>query len=136
MIIFDSTFLIDLLKSSKSKKHKDAEDLFQIIKDSGEYFAATFVNILELNKGVQKSANITASQKHLNILLRSLPILEFEEAYYKDYAILAAHLEKKGTPIGKSDELIAAIALNKRAKLVTNNAKDFRRIPKLEIIEY
>ena len=38
---------------------------------------------------------------------------------------------KKGTPIGAYDLLIAAHALSLRLMLVTHNAREFRRVPRL-----
>jgi tRNA(fMet)-specific endonuclease VapC len=44
-----------------------------------------------------------------------------------------AHLEKHGTPIGSLDMLIAAHALSIDCTLITNNEKEFIRIPDLKI---
>ena len=54
-----------------------------------------------------------------------------EAAHY--YGDLRAHLEKQGTPIGSLDMLIAAHALSIACTLVTNNEKEFIRIPNLKI---
>jgi tRNA(fMet)-specific endonuclease VapC len=42
-------------------------------------------------------------------------------------------LEKQGTPIGSLDMLIAAHALSLASTLVTNNEKEFNRVPNLNI---
>lgn len=62
-----------------------------------------------------------------------LEILPFggESAQY--YGELRAHLQKKGTPIGSLDMLIAAHALSIDSTLVTNNEKEFIRVPQLKI---
>ena len=57
-----------------------------------------------------------------------------EEA--KISATIRASLEKKGTPIGPYDVMIAGTVLNKQGILVTNNTKEFRRVPKLKIIDW
>ena len=54
-----------------------------------------------------------------------------EAAQY--YGDLRTHLEKQGTPIGSLDMLIAAHALSFGCTLVTNNEKEFVRIPNLKI---
>jgi tRNA(fMet)-specific endonuclease VapC len=46
---------------------------------------------------------------------------------------LRAHLEKKGLPIGHYDILIAATALTHQGTLITNNVKEFKRVPQLKI---
>ena len=50
--------------------------------------------------------------------------------YYGD---LRAYLEKQGRPIGSLDMLIAAHALSTNCVLVTNNEKEFIRVPNLKI---
>ena len=47
------------------------------------------------------------------------------------YGELRAHLERAGTPIGPMDTLIAAQALALGATLVTNNQREFQRVPDL-----
>jgi tRNA(fMet)-specific endonuclease VapC len=42
-------------------------------------------------------------------------------------------LEKKGTPIGPMDLLIASISMTANLILVTNNTKEFSRIGKLKL---
>lgn len=42
-------------------------------------------------------------------------------------------LEKSGEPIGPNDLLIAATTLAHEATLVTNNSKEFKKVPELEI---
>ena len=49
------------------------------------------------------------------------------------YARIRAHLESKGRPIGQNDMLIAAHALALDAVLVTDNDKEFSRVPGLRI---
>ena len=46
---------------------------------------------------------------------------------------IRAQLEKNGTPIGPYDLLIAGTALVHQGILVTNNTKEFTRIPELKI---
>ncbi|MEB3331802.1 MAG: PIN domain-containing protein [Synechococcaceae cyanobacterium] len=44
---------------------------------------------------------------------------------------LRSDVERKGTPIGALDTLIAAHALSLQATLVTNNLREFERVPGL-----
>lgn len=48
-------------------------------------------------------------------------------------ALIRADLEKKGTPIGPYDLLIAGIAVAHQGILVTNNTKEFNRVPELKL---
>jgi tRNA(fMet)-specific endonuclease VapC len=49
------------------------------------------------------------------------------------YASIRAALEKKGTPIGAHDMLIAAHARALDAVCVTDNVAEFRRVPALVV---
>ena len=62
-----------------------------------------------------------------------LEILPYGDDAAQYYGTLRAHLENKGTPIGSLDMLIAAHALSIGCTLVTNNEKEFSRIPNLKI---
>jgi len=136
MIIFDSTFLIDLMKSSNNPNRRKTNLLFQEIKGSGETYATTFVNIFEMYKGIYKTEAKSKTIDSLKYILSEIPVLGFDENYYSEYGKLSSYLENRGTPIGKFDELIAAIALFHGAKVITNNTKDFSRVPMLEIINH
>jgi len=51
----------------------------------------------------------------------------------KHYAHLRAELERTGQPIGGMDLLIAAHAIAENATLITNNVREFERVPNLRI---
>jgi len=50
-----------------------------------------------------------------------------------EYGKIRASLEKKGTPIGPMDMLIAACAKSRDLTLVSNNIKEFSRIENLSL---
>lgn len=56
-----------------------------------------------------------------------LPTAETAE----NYAIIRRHLEKNGQPIGNNDLWIAAHALSLNTILVTNNSREFLKVPDL-----
>ncbi len=84
----------------------------------------------ELAYGVAKSGS-TRNRQALDLFLAPLVILPFDEAALWCYGDLRADLERQGTPIGALDTLIAAHALSLQATLVTNNIKEFKRVPGL-----
>jgi tRNA(fMet)-specific endonuclease VapC len=65
--------------------------------------------------------------------LRPLTILDFVSADAATYAQIRARLERAGRPIGPLDMLIAAQALAPKLTLVSNNRKEFGRVPRLAI---
>lgn len=52
------------------------------------------------------------------------------------YAQIRCELEKMGRPIGGMDLMIAAHAQSDQSTLITNNAKEFCRIPTLHVEEW
>ena len=68
--------------------------------------------------------------------MQEITVIEHSDEYYGKFGEISAKLEENGTPVGKFDEMVAAIALYNGAKLVTNNTKDFAIIPGLEIINH
>ena len=86
----------------------------------------------ELAFGVAKSGSIK-NRKALDMFLAPLQVLPFDVQCLWFYADLRASLEKKGLTIGPMDTLIAAQALSIDGTLVTNNLKEFSRVPKLKL---
>lgn len=60
-------------------------------------------------------------------------MLEFGYSAAVQYGIIRTELEKRGTPIGPLDTLIAAQAKSLNYILVTNNENEFNRIGGLKI---
>jgi tRNA(fMet)-specific endonuclease VapC len=84
----------------------------------------------ELAYGVAKSRS-ARNRQALEMFLAPLEILPFDEAALWVYGDLRAELERKGTPIGALDTMIAAHALSQKSTLVTNNTREFDRVPGL-----
>ncbi len=86
----------------------------------------------ELAYDVAKSGSIK-NRKALDMFLAPMQILPFDSQCLWFYADLRASLEKQGLSIGPMDTLIAAHALSIDGTLVTNNIKEFMRVPKLKL---
>lgn len=91
------------------------------------------ITVAELEFGVQKSNFPAKNQQALTQFLLPLSITAFDEAAATVYGEIRANLEKKGTPIGSLDTLIAAHALSLEVTLITNNEKEFNRVPNLKL---
>ena len=87
----------------------------------------------ELLYGVSKSSRPEQNQMALYQFVAPLEILPYGDDAAQYYGASRAYLEKMGTPIGSLDMLIAAHALSIGCTLVTNNEKEFSRIPDLKI---
>ena len=86
----------------------------------------------ELAYGVAKSGS-PRNRQALEMFLAPLIILPFDEAALWAYGDLRAELERKGTPIGALDTMIAAHAFSQQSTLVTNNTREFARVPGLAL---
>lgn len=74
--------------------------------------------------------------KAVDTFLSRFEIASFTSASAREYARVRAHLEKSGAPIGSLDMLLAAHAVSLGVVLVTNNEREFRRVPGLEIANW
>lgn len=72
-------------------------------------------------------------RRNVSILLDAIPIVPFEEPADQHYAEIRAHLGGAGQIIGPNDLLIAAHALALDLTLVTDNIREFSRVPGLRV---
>jgi len=69
----------------------------------------------------------------LKLFFAPLEILPFEAPVIWHYGEIRSDLEKRGTPIGSLDTMIAAHARALSAVLVTNNVREFSRVDGLRV---
>jgi tRNA(fMet)-specific endonuclease VapC len=91
------------------------------------------ITLSELFFGVSKSSKPDQNKIALAQFIAPLEIMPYDDQAAHRYGDLRAHLERQGIPIGSLDMLIAAHALSINSTLVTNNEKEFIRIPNLKI---
>ena len=90
----------------------------------------------ELEVGIKKSESPGKRIKQLNDFISTVNILPFRKAEAQASAKIRAQLEKKGTPIGPYDILIAGTAIANQATLVTHNLEEFKRVENLNVIDW
>jgi tRNA(fMet)-specific endonuclease VapC len=91
------------------------------------------ITLAELQYGIMKSSIPERNRKALEIFLTPLEIVDFDYNATVEYGKIRADLERKGTPIGPLDTLIASHALSLDLTLITNNEREFVRINGLKI---
>ena len=94
------------------------------------------ITLSELRYGVAKSTHQEKNANALDEFIIPLEVVSFDEKAAHVYGDIRATLEKAGTPIGAMDLLIAAHAVSLGLSLVTNNTREFVRIPTLNIIDW
>jgi tRNA(fMet)-specific endonuclease VapC len=91
------------------------------------------ITLAELEYGVEKSQHCERNKIALIGFLTPLEILPFSDKSAVKFGEIRATLEKKGQVIGAYDLLIGAHAFSENLTLVTNNTKEFSRIPNLSL---
>lgn len=94
------------------------------------------ITLAELEFGAAKSQQPARARAALREFLLPLEVVPFDEAAADAYGTVRAAMEKKGRPIGPLDTLIAAHALALGTVLVTNNTREFRRVPGLSVEDW
>lgn len=125
MIVADSDILIDALRG-----RADAVEWVDGALASAS-LATTSVTAFELRSG----AHTPAVSEKIDTLLAALQVLPLDERAAERAAEVRQALEKKGTPIGMADYLIAGICLTRSRALLTRNRSHFQRVPGLELAE-
>ncbi len=85
----------------------------------------------ELIYGAEKSSRRDANLEKIMAFLSPFEIVPFGDSSTFSYGETRAFLDRAGLPIGPNDLLIAATVLSERGILITNNIKEFERIPGL-----
>lgn len=91
------------------------------------------ITLAELEYGMKHSSNPAKNEQSLLRFLVPFSVLPFGAAAASEYGEIRAYLQSQGTPIGPLDMLIAGHARAEKLILVTNNVREFERVPGLEI---
>jgi tRNA(fMet)-specific endonuclease VapC len=89
------------------------------------------ITLSELEYGVSKSVRPEQNKWALAEFLAPIQVLAYDDQAADAYGKIRACLERQGTPLGPLDTLIGAHARSLGCRLVTNNTKEFARIPDL-----
>ena len=92
--------------------------------------------LAELRYGADKSTRSVEAHEALDQFLAPLSVVDFDRISAGHYGTIRTDLERRGTPIGSLDLLIAAHALSLSVTLVTNNKSEYSRVPNLNIEDW
>ena len=95
--------------------------------------AISAVTLAELLHGAEKSSQPASNLAVVEDFCSRLVVLPYTEKAAQHYGAIRAALEKIGQPIGVNDLHIAAHARSEGLVLVTNNEKEFAKVPALQI---
>ena len=114
-------------------KQKPIEVLNRFKQEISDALCISAITLAELKHGIEKSVKPERNELALAQLLAALTVIQFDDLAAVEYGKICAYLQKHGTPIGTMDMLIAASALSEGMTLVTNNTREFERIPELSL---
>ena len=126
MYVLDTNTLIYFFKGMGNVSSK-------LLATSPKEIAIPSVVLYELEYGIAKSNSPMKRQTQLEEICSVVEVLTFGEKEARCAALIRADLEKKGTPIGPYDLLIAGTAVAYQGVLVTNNTKEFNRVQDLKL---
>ena len=126
------TYLLDTNICIYALKNRPPEVIERLEAVGRGAVALSVITVLELRQGAEKSQRVAENHSRLDFFLSPMKILPFDEEAAVVAARIRAHLERRGTPIGDLDTLIAAHAIARDLILVTNNLQDFDRVPELK----
>lgn len=117
-------------------KHKPQDVIRNFLNHNPEDICISSITYGELMHGVEKSQAVDRNRMAITLFLSSVSILSFGHYAAEEYGRIRADLERKGTPIGPLDMLIAAHAKSEGLIIVTNNTREFLRVENLKIEDW
>ena len=114
-------------------KHKPETVIKRFLAHDPDEMCISSITYAELMYGVEKSQAVDKNRIAMSLFLSPITILKFSDRAAEEYGQIRAELERKGTPIGPMDMLIAAHAKAEKLILVTNNVREFERVQNLKI---
>jgi tRNA(fMet)-specific endonuclease VapC len=106
-----------------------------IINHEDDEICISVVSNAELFYGLEKKGSERLF-KEVRSIIGKCTVITFDESQSELYGKIRVELEKKGTPLGDMDMLIAAAALSTGAILVTHNKKHFSKVKGLKVEDW
>lgn len=130
MYMLDTNMCIFVLKNHSDKLRHE----FKAIKS----LCISSVTYSELCFGIEKGDSSTRNRRwqQLDLFTRKLRIDCWDEEAARHYGSIRAQLQRQGVPIGNNALLIAAHARSLNAIMVTNNTREFKRVPDLALEDW
>ncbi|KAB2707397.1 tRNA(fMet)-specific endonuclease VapC [Ochrobactrum sp. RC6B] len=94
------------------------------------------VSLMELIYGAEKSAHPEKNLAVVEGFAARLKVLPYDEPAANQTGQLRAELARSGTPIGPYDQLLAGHARSRGLIMVTNNRREFDRVPGLRVEDW
>jgi len=123
-------YLLDTNTSSYAIKGNVPSVRQCLLRHSASEIAVSVITEAELRFGVERHAATSRLRIAVDEFLASVQVPAWDSSAAREYGKLRAALERRGTPMGNMDTMIAAHALAIDAVLVTND-RVFRHVKEL-----
>ena len=125
-------FLLDTNICIYIAKHTPPSVKARFLQHRAQDLAMSIITLGELQFGAEKSQHKTHALAVIEQLSRVMEILPLSANAAIHYGQIRAHLQKEGQIIGNNDLWIAAHARSEGCTLVSNNTREFMRVPELK----
>jgi tRNA(fMet)-specific endonuclease VapC len=123
--LLDTNIVIYVIK-------KRPVEVLQAFNENSGRMAISSITLAELFHGAEKSSRCAENLKVIDDFTSRLEVLPYTPKAAQHYGSIRAALEKSGETIGINDLHISAHARSEGLVLVTNNLREFERVPALE----
>ena len=127
------TYMLDTNICIYIMKNKPEKVLRRFKEELNNGIGISSITLAELEYGMKHSSNPAQNERALLRFLVPLSVLPFGAGAASEYGAIRTFLQNNGTPMGPLDMLIAAHAKSEGLVMVTNNVREFERVPGLEI---
>ena len=130
MYLLDTNFCIHVLK----RRDRHLLHKFRAIR----HLSLSMITLGELCYGIENGSAPLRPRRYeqLRLFTSQLNVLPWDEEAAYQYGLIRAHLRAQGRPIGNNDLMIAAHARSTSSVLVTNNVREFSRVPDLTVEDW
>ena len=108
-------------------------EVLETFNQNASRMAISAITLSELHHGAEKSERVAQNLDVIEEFASRLEILPYTEKASQHYGSIRSVLEKSGQVIGVNDLHIASHARSEGLVLVTNNVREFERIPALAV---
>jgi tRNA(fMet)-specific endonuclease VapC len=124
--LLDTNIVIYVLK-------RRPKEVLEIFNRNASRMAISSITLSELIYEAEKSSNVDKNLEAIEEFVSHLDVLPYDAKASQHYGQIKAALEKRGEIIGENDIHIAAHAISQGLILVTNNLREFKRVPNLAL---
>lgn len=130
------TYMLDTNICIYAIKNKPETILRNLKSNMQKGLCISAITLAELQHGIAKSDYPRRNTEALAAFLSIMTVLPFGDSAAIEYGRVCADLQKRGTPIGTMDMLIAAHAKSQGLTLVTHNTREFERVTGLKLDDW